>query len=371
MNLKKLLITNLLLGFSFSINAQTIVDILDRKVTIDGKVEKVILGEGRFITTLGILDVEEPLEYVAGMLNEFRAYDPSSFEQYKNVFPEIDNVPNFGQTSEDSVSIEKIIALNPDVAIFGIQGHGPKSSSKMILDTLEAADIPVVFIDFRQHPLLNTARSIEIIGELLGYEEQAKTFSAFYNKELNKITSRLSSQENSCPTVLLEIRVGIGAECCYTIAQGMFAEMIKQAGGCNIATGVIPTAAGQLNLEYVVSTAPDIYIGTAVGTAKGSMAGKGRIILGAGVDEQTARSSLQSALQRPGIATLPAIENKRAHAIWHHFYNSPLNLYAIQQFAKWFHPELFEDIDPNYTLAYLLNTFDPVDLSGVYSISLK
>jgi iron complex transport system substrate-binding protein len=363
----------LLLSFnvSFIVEAQTITDILGREVEINDQVDKVILGEGRFLAAFGVLDINNPLSRVAGMLNEFRKFDPASFEKYKETYPEIDSIPAFGQTSEDTVSIEKIISLKPDVAIFGVEGHGPKARSKVIIDTLEAVGIPVVFIDFRQQPLKNTPKSIEIIGQILGHEKQAEQYSSFYEAELEKITDRLADNETSCPTVLLEIRVGLGEECCMTISKGMLADMIEQAGACNIAKDVLPGVAGLLNLEYVITTAPDVYIGTAVGSTKGSMAGKGRIVLGAGIDEVTARSSLEDVLQRAGINSLPAVQNKRAHAIWHHFYNSPLNLYAFQQFAKWFHPELFEDIDPENTLEKLLTLFEPVDLSGVYAVSVS
>jgi iron complex transport system substrate-binding protein len=369
--IKKNLLILFLLTVSVYVEAQTVTDILGREVEISDQVGKVILGEGRFLAAFGVLEINNPLSRVAGMLNEFRKFDPATFQKYKEIYPEIDSIPVFGQTSEDTVSIEKIISLKPDVAIFGVEGHGPKARSKVIIDTLKAVGIPIIFIDFRQQPLKNTAKSIEIIGQILGQEKQAEAFSSLYKTELTKITDRLAKNATSCPTVLLEIRVGLGEECCMTISRGMFADMIEQAGACNIAKDVLPGEAGLLNLEYVITNAPDIYIGTAVGSMKGPMSGKGRIVLGAGIEETTARSSLEEALQRAGINSLPAVQNKRAHAIWHHFYNSPLNLYAFQKFAKWFHPELFKDIEPEKTLEKLLGLFKPVDLSGVYAVSLS
>ena len=369
--IKKNLLLILLFNVSFYVEAQTITDILGREVKINDQVEKVILGEGRFVAAFGVLDIDKPFAKVAGMMNEFRKFDPATFQKYRETYPEIDSISVYGQTSEDTVSIEKIIALKPDVAIFGVEGHGPKARSKLIIDILKEVGIPIVFIDFRQQPLKNTAKSIEIIGQIMGREKQAESFSAFYKSELAKITDRLSENKTSCPTVLLEIRVGLGEECCMTISRGMFADMIEKAGACNIAKDVLPGEAGLLNLEYVITKAPDIYIGTAVGSVKGPMSGKGRIVLGTGIDESTARSSLEQALKRAGINSLPAVENKRAHAIWHHFYNSPLNLYAFQKMAKWFHPELFNDIDPEKTLEQLLTLFEPVDLSGVYAVSVS
>lgn len=350
----------------------TVTDILDRRVELDGPAEKVILGEGRFLATLGVMDVEDPLARVAGMLGEFQRFDPTGFARYRAAFPTIDAVPTFGLTSEQSVSVEKAILLQPDAAIFGIEGHGPGSKSSHIIDKLEAAGIPIVFIDFRQQPLAHTARSVEIVGRVLGLEDKAGEFASFYETEVAKVTDRLAaSPPAQCPTVLLELHVGLAESCCRTVAEGLFADMVEATGGCNIAKGRLPGPVGELSLEYVIDTGPDVYIGSAIGTTSGTMAAPGRIVLGAGVDPDTARESLTSALDRPGVRDLPAVDNGRAHAIWHHFYNSPLNVYAFQKFAQWLHPEKFENLDPETTLTRLLEGFRPVDLTGTYSTTIE
>lgn len=351
--------------------ALEVTDIAGRTVVLDGPAQRVLLGEGRFIAALGAIGIEEPLERVAGMLNEFRRYDPTGFAQYRKAFPEIDDVPSFGHTSADSASLEQAIALKPDAAIFSLFGHGPDQRSVHIVTALEAAGIPVVFVDFRQDPLGNTAASIRVIGRVLGEEEGAETFAAFQDAEVVRVTSRLATAGVTRPTVLLEGHVGLRPACCFTMAKGTLADLISAAGGANIADGKLPGPAGLLNLEYVIEAAPDIYVGTAVGAPDGAMAGAGRIILGPTVDERMARDSLRQSLMRPGIESLPAVTAGRAYGIWHHFYNSPLNVYALQKFAKWFHPDLFADLDPEATLAWMLARFGPVNLQGVYAAGLE
>jgi iron complex transport system substrate-binding protein len=306
-------------------------------------------------------------------MNEFRRFDPSGFAHYRAAFPEIDEIPTFGQTSEDTVSVEQAILADPDVAIFGVQGHGPGARSRHIIDRLEAAGIPTVFIDFRQAPLDNTARSVEIVGQVLGLDAEAARFAAYYEEAVSTIRDRLGDRPPAhCPTVLLELRVDTDRDCCITVARGMFADLVEAAGGCNVAEGLLPGAVGELNLEHVIATAPEIYIGSAVGSvASTGQTRAGRIVLGAGVDALTAQHSLQAVLQRRGIATLPAVAEGRAHALWHHFYNSPLNVYALQKIAQWLHPDVFADLRPEETLATLLAGFEPVDLSGTYAISSR
>ncbi len=370
----KVFFTVFICFFSLTVHAQVrFVDVAGREVVLQQPAEKVLLGEGRFLAVLGVLGVEKPLTRVAAMMDEFRRFDPAGYAHYQRAFPEIDEVTTFGQTSEQSVSVEQAIIADPDVAIFGLQGHGPGARSRHIVDRLEEAGIPVVFIDFRQDPLANTAKSVEIVGKVLGLDEQARTFTDFYEKEVAKVTERLKEvSPKHCPTVLLEVRVDTDSPCCITIAKGMFADLIDAAGGCNVAKGLLPGSVGELSLEHVMATAPEVYIGTAIGAPKQdeSIEFK-RVVLGAGTDKAQAKASLKAVLKREGIEGLPAVVEGRAYGLWHHFYNSPLNVYALQKIAQWLHPEIFNDLQPEETLNQLLSGFGEVDLSGEYAVSVS
>jgi len=351
--------------------ALEITDVTDRTVELDGPAQRVILGEGRLLYALGALGLEDPVGRVAGMLNDFRRLDPAGYARFQAAYPAIDEVATFGQTSEASVSIETAIALQPDAAIFSTGGHGPGERSELMIQALKQAGIPVVFVDFRTDPLANTPRSMRVIGQVLGAERAAQTFADFYAAEAARVTGRLQGAEVRRPQVLLEVHVGLREQCCFSLADGSLADLIAAAGGRNLAAGRLPGAAGMLNLEMVLAEQPDIYLGTAIGSESGPMAAPGRIVLGPGVSDATARESLAAALDRTGVGELRAVQRGRAFGIWHHLYNSPLNLYALQRFAKWFHSELFADLRPEATLAKLLRRFDPVDLSGVYGVGLQ
>ncbi len=351
-------------------SAFEVVDIAGRTVVLERPAARVLLGEGRFLVAVALLAPADPLSRVAGMLNEYQQLDPGGYARFEAAFPALQAVPRFGETSADSVSLETAIALRPDAAVFGLNGHGPRLSSERLIQGLEAAGIPVVFIDFRDDPLGHTAASMRILGRVLGLEAAAADFADFHDREVARVTGRLAGLPPTGPRVLIEARVGMGESCCFTIARGMFDSLVTAAGGRNIARDRVPGAAGLLNLEYVIAADPDVYLGTAVGTVSGPMHAPGRIALGAGVTAAEAGASLAAALARPGIATLPAVENGRAYAIWHHFYNSPFNVYALQRIARWLHPALFADVDPEATLAALLARIRPVDLSGTYAIAL-
>lgn len=354
-----------------SAQAIEVTDLAGRKVTLSKPAQKIVLGEGRFLHALGILDREDPAQRVIGMLNDFQRFDPEGYAQYKNAFPHIAKIETFGRTSRETVSVEKLISLKPDLAIFGISGHGPSSKSKVTIDLLKAADIPIVFIDFRLKPLENTPKSIEILGALLGRQVEAKTFNDFYKQQLDLVSNRLSKAAIKKPRVFIEVHVGLRNECCFTIANGMLSTLIEYAGGINMAKGLVPGMTGTVNIEHLIANPPDIYIGTAIGSTKTWNRKPARIALGAGVSRETAKKSISRALDRTGVADFPAVKAKRAFAIWHHFYNSPLNVFAVQAFAKAFHPKLFTELSPRDTLKQLFDRFQAVPLNGIYWTQLE
>lgn len=358
----------LLLLAAFSARAETVVDLAGRSVTLPPQAQRIVLGEGRVIAALAILE-RDPTRRVVGMMGEFERYDPAGYAQYKAALPAIERIARVGRGTGESFSIEAALALAPDLAIFGLEGHGPTPKDQELIARLEKAGVSVLFVDFRKEPLRNTPRSITLLGAALNKQAEAAAFSAFYQAELQRVAERLP-KGGDAPTVFIENRVGLSAECCATMANGMMGRFVDVAGGRNIASSLIPGSFGTLSLEYLLRNPPDIYIGTAIGNAGGNEP-PGRIVLGAGATPDAARASLQRALQRTGIADLAAVREGRAYAIWHHFYNSPFNVAAVQAIAKWLHPQRFADLDPEATLRTAYARFQPVPLNGTYWIGLK
>ncbi|TIU90860.1 MAG: ABC transporter substrate-binding protein, partial [Mesorhizobium sp.] len=66
-----------------------------------------------------------------------------------------------------------------------------------------------------------------------------------------------------------------------------------------------------------------------------------------------------------------AQKTRNFHGIWHQFYNNPYEFVAVQQLAKWFHPNLFDDLDPDATFAEYHRRFLPIDYQPGYSVSLS
>ena len=370
-------------------HSQTIkvVDLAGRSVDVPVDVKRIILGESRYIPAIAILD-EQPLSRIAGMLADFKDTDPGSYRQYRSKFPEIDDIPKIGHASADSFSIETVLTLKPDVAIFGLGGHGPTARHSYLIKQLEKAGIAVIFVDFRVDPLANTPKSMKLLGEVLNRKDRAAEFLAFYQHEMARVNRGLLNKvaaEAKAPNIFIHSRMGLMDLCCETMVRGMMASFAEPVGAHNVAAPIVPGAAGVMNLEYLLSFQPDMYIATAIGSSNPGTTDTADhfsgnadnvppyIVLGAGVKEDVARASFHHALQAPnsrGLLQLKAVKEGRAYAIWHHFYNTPLNVIAVQVFAKWLYPQIFADLDPRQTMQSLFDRFQPVALDGTYWVSL-
>ena len=363
----------LLFQASLAQAARTVTDLAGRTVEIPMKVERVVLGESRYIPALAILEGDRVVDRLAGLLPDFEKTDPAGYAQYLERFPALAGIPRVGHASADSFSLESVLSMGADLAIFSVEGHGPGARNSELIERLERAGVAVVFIDFRQNPLRNTPKSMAVLGEVLGRQNEANTFNDFYRTELDRVTDAVAEiPRDQWPTIFLHSRVGLHDSCCETMVHGMMGLFIEAAGGINIAADRIPGVSGVLNLEYLITDQPDRYLATAIGSVDLEMAVEEQpyVVLGAGVSEPVACRSLARVTDRPGLAALDAIREQRAFAIWHHFYNTPLNVVAVQALARWLHPKQLGHLQPERTLADFYERFQPVELNGTYWVTL-
>lgn len=355
--------------FSPMAMAVTVTDLAGRSVTLPDRIERIVLGEGRMIAALGILDPADPLARLVGMMGDFAALDPASYGLWVQKFPALAGVRPVGKVSPDSFSVEQTIALQPDLVIFGLAGHGPGVREKSVLEPLAAAGIPVLFVDFFLDPLVNVPRSLTLLGEALNRRERAAAFTALYRQALTAVDDCVATASGR-PLVFLENRVGLQEDCCATVGAGVLGRFIERAGGRNLGSAIVPGLAGTISLEYLLTHQPDYYLGTAIGSPITATSHPNRIILGPGVDESQAKTSLRRSLGRTGIADLTAVQANRAGALWHHFFHSPFNVVALQAMARQFQPQACAALDPNQLHARFQADFQPLSLAGQYWVTL-
>ncbi len=130
----------------------TVVDTAGRSVEVKQGVARVILGEGRMMYAITLLDKEKPFERIIGWKDDLMRYDPDAFRKLRALDPKkTDSIKNFGSPYAGDFSIESAITMDSDLVILDLGGLF-KAQESGVLEKLEKAGIPVVFIDFRKQP---------------------------------------------------------------------------------------------------------------------------------------------------------------------------------------------------------------------------
>ncbi|QQE94901.1 ABC transporter substrate-binding protein [Providencia rettgeri] len=357
-----------------SMAAPTVVtDIAGREVTVNVPVSRVMLADSRVLVALNILHPKTPLKGVIAWDDALIKKAPDLSVAYSKKFPELKKIPVFPNPYTTDFSVEKALVAQPDLLIFDI-GLKSKLTESGALSLLEKSGLPVIFIDFRQYPLKNTMPSMTILGQVFGEEQQAKEFNQFYQQKLGLIRSRVSSiDKDKRPSVFIERAAGISGVdyCCKTFGNGNFGEFVETAGGNNLGSQWFSIGmGGEISEEQLIHSNPDYYLMTAAdwdSTRKGSAS----VPLGYTGDKQKSLARLNKLMERPKFRSLAAFQNKQVLALYQQYYDTPFNIIAVEAIAKFIHPELFADLDPQADSDYLHQTFTALDGDGVFWVQAQ
>jgi len=357
---------------SASAEKTTITDILGREVKVELPVSSIILGEARLIYIQAILDKDDPFKRIVGWRDDLPKTDPESYQAYLAKWPHIADLPQFGRMADASFSIEHAIALKPDVILMDVSAEIAAKEGGYI-ESLEKAGIALIYVDFREKPMENTDPSMRLMGKLTGREDVAEEFIRFRSDAIKRVTDRVEQAKPERPLVFIERAAGFSEECCMSFGDTNFGQLIELAGGINMAKDLVSDvveAMGTVSPEQIIASDPAHVIVTS-GTWQAMLPEGTWVGVGHGVDKQEARRKLKNLMLRPAYTDVRAVKDNNVHAIWHQFYVNPYQFVAIQQMAKWFHPELFADLDPEATFAELYDRFLPIDYKSGYFVSLS
>lgn len=349
----------------------TLTDIAGRSVTLPEAPQRIILGEGRMMYAIAPLATDDPFEHIVGWKDDLILYDPDAFRRFEAAFPDdTARMVNFGNPYSGDFSIEAVIENEADLLILDL-GNLFKAEETGLIEKLDEAGVSVVFIDFRRDPTANTIPSMLLLGRLLEEEGRAAEFIDFYVSEMRKVTNIVQTLPvDEKPLVFMENAAGWNPEfCCSTFGSYNYGRFIELAGGRNYGSEKFSGYSSEVSLEGVIAADPDVLLGTGANWSE-ARPEVAATLLGydANVEENEAR--IQALADRVGFRDLRAVQDGRMHSIYHQFYNSPYHFVAIQQIAKWLHPEDFADLDAQATLDTLHERFMPFETGGQFWVSL-
>jgi iron complex transport system substrate-binding protein len=259
----------------------------------------------------------------------------------KIFFPEISKLPIVGAMGED---VERIISLNPDIVI----GYGSDVTYFTIdlEDKLKDTGIILVRLDFNRPE--TTIEDIRKLGYILDKEAEAAEFIAFYESCLDPIAERVEAlSEDEKPRIYLEMWKPY-----QVTAQGTGPHKVCiMGGGINIAADLVGYPV--VDPEWVMEQNPEFII---------------RITSDDGYeldDSSKMKAIRDEIMNRPELANVNAVKNGKVYTIdrqatfIRHFV-------GVAYMAKWFHPELFDDLDPGAINKEYIERFQGMPYQGVY-----
>ena len=201
-----------------------VTDLAGRTVTVKKGVQRAILGEGRLFYATVVLNKEKPFAQLAAIGDDLPKFDPDTWNQYLANVPDAKNATHVSALASSDFSVEKAVALDADLVVLSL-GFYDKAKETGILDNLEKAGIPTIFIDFRERPDPERRSEHDASGPCLRPPGSGAGIRRFYTAadaaHLQR-DNRLKQNERPARLCRTGRRPRAGYACCRVLRQFQF-----------------------------------------------------------------------------------------------------------------------------------------------------
>ena len=329
----------------------TVIDGCDRIVTVKKPIKRIIPLSTFDIEPLRTLNAADKIVGVT----DYIAKSPKIY------MGELCELPNVGKGT--AVDYEVLFGLEPDLVIMGVGSY-----SNTVVDTLEHADpnLPILRMGFwgmsQSGGLDAGINDMRKLGYIVDSKDEAEEYLDWYEEIIDYIkarTEKLSDDEK--PRVLFgDFKKG-GAHEWFTYGKNSAVnDRLEIAGGRNIAADIdFGKPYGYVDFEWVIEQNPEIIVRYYLTYVKGVMGIWGSY----GIDDMTGIiAKREEVLNCPEFANVAAVKNEKVQMIAvcvRGGYGS--DAIGIAYYAKFFHPVLFEDLDPQAIHQEFLTRFQRID----------
>jgi len=302
-------------------------DSAGRTVVVKRPIEKIVCCHSNVVETLRSLDATDK---IVGLDDK-----TLSNEEF---FPEFVGISSVGGWEPD---LEKIFELQPDlIFVYPVSGEP-------VVEKFGQIGIPVICVDCYKPQTY--VKEVQKLGYVLGKRDEAQEFLDFYLSYMDHIEEVVQAiPDSDKPPVYLGWKFDpykTGGQ------QSGYHWKIIAAGGQNIFGDLEPMYPA-IDPEEIMERDPQIIIWTP------SKMGGYSLNVNETSDLQTIR---QQVLNRPELQGLAAVKNDKVYLITDHILGGARNFVSIGYLAKWFHPELFQDLDPKAVHQEYLTRFQGLD----------
>ncbi len=307
----------------------TIRDSVGRIITVNMPINKVITFNKEQVETMRSIKATDTIVGVGKYVieDEFLA----DFVDYPNVGSMAD--PNY----------ETLLKLDPEIILLYATFYATQCEA--IQDKLNDLDpdLKVIRIDLFKPE--SYADETNTLGYLLGRTEESIEFIQFYESWMGSISEKLDDiPQDEWPLVYFENRKPY-----YCAGNGTgHQQKVELAGGKNI----FSDREGYFDVdpEAVVERNPEVIIRTEANVNGYSTH-----------DENELRNVKEDIVSRPELSDVIAVKNDDVYVINNQIEGGVKHFIGIGYMAKWLHPEIFENLDPQAIHQEYLTRFQGMD----------
>jgi iron complex transport system substrate-binding protein len=263
-----------------------------------------------------------------------------STKKKSSFFSELSNLPIAGDPFKPNY--EAILSLHADVYMPYLTSVTYNIEKKKECKE-KLPSVTIVCLDMG-HDIENFPKQVRTLGYILDRQNEAEEFIDFYKGIVNKIKSRTEAiSEDEKPRVYVEFHQPYFAV--------LWLEPCDLAGGRNIGADLGKKSFTKVDPEWVIEQTPDFIIKKASAGFDYEMD-----------DPSDAATQREEYFSRSELANVNAVKSKRVYIIAStHLTIGPGHLIGAVYMAKLFHPNLFEDLDPEAIHQEYLARFHHLD----------
>lgn len=260
-------------------------------------------------------------------------------DSYSIVPKSLEDVPVVAGSSY-TPNVELILELEPDLVI----------ADSMLSDDyrqrIEDAGIPVI-VETSWDPAA-VATVVSHLGIVLDEEDRAGEIIGFIEQYHDIVEERCADlEEEDKPVVFFE-----WSQPYHSGASGtLFHNLTVASGGINV-VGDEPAKYPTGSPEWLAERDPDIILRLVSSTED--------------LTVEMMEEARDEILSRPGLSSVKAVEDDRAYILSSPVTTGVRSIIGELYLAKWFHPDFFEDIDPEEVHEELIQELFGQKLEGVY-----
>ena len=330
-------------------------DFVQIKLVIVGKEKELTIVDsaGRIVT------IKKPIESIATIFTDgsealkiLGAWDKvvgiGTYGSDPILYSNVDELPVITEPRNPyGVNYEKVFELHPDIFLAPYL-HMPGFDD--MVANIEP-EIPVVALNFNEPDTI--VKNFRKLGLILGQEDEVEEFIEFYKRveaDISAVTSKIPEEDK--PRVFFKGGWALTNLMTHTDEYSGALYRYELTGHTNIAADLSsPGGWLQVDPEWLIEQDPDIVI-----------CGCGKNIFGLGVDDTSAAEALRNEIMKLDVFSCgSAVKNGDVYLIASNFICTPGYIVGLAYQAKWYHPDLLQDLDPQAIHQEYLTKFMRID----------